>query len=313
MNRLAQIAQRLALVLLIGPSVASAHAVTGTVLDPHGLPVVGAQVTLSCTGHLTMVKTDSKGRFSFPDQVPNVGCRVVVVHKGFAMFEQNIEILRYLLVELTVKSVPVSITVLEETADSAAYNPVAFGSVSLSGAELETISDDTGELIRWVKLLAGTTLDRDNIYINGLPADRLPPARVIDRIAINQEPFSAEYSDSGGNHIEISEKVPDRQYRVYLDGLSFVATQSPMVPGLRSISRSASTGATGPIPKLPLIFSTDASFHHYRREKARAGGARSVTKNSLAVPSSVEDQGLINFASSAEFVGSPKACAHISN
>jgi hypothetical protein len=133
--------------------------------------------------------------------------------------------------------------------------------VSLSDIELRDISDNSEDLIAYAKQLAGVFSGSDSLYVDGLPADRPPPADTIAAITINPDPFSAEYSDGGNNHIDIITKKAERKFRVTSLGVS-VGPRVPdgVNPSLGSTSDAANVGITGPVPHLPVAFTTTAHY-----------------------------------------------------
>ena len=104
--------------------------------------------------------------------------------------------------------------------------PSSLSSVSLSTDDLEDISTNGEDLLAYAKLLAGTTSGRDSIYVDGMPADRLPPADQIESISIDADPFSAEYADGGDTHIDISTRRTDRKFAVSSASVS-LGTRAP--------------------------------------------------------------------------------------
>ncbi|MDA2925072.1 hypothetical protein MYX65_10570, partial [Acidobacteria bacterium AH-259-L09] len=141
-------------------------------------------------------------------------------------------------------------------------------SVTLSQLELKRSANNTPDLIRYAKALAGTTLGPDRIYVDGLPSSSLPPAEAIAQITVNRDPFSAEYAESDRNHIEITTKSPDRQLRFNFSGASLgFGGGSVLASDTSSTSRSTMLGVTGPIPRSPLTFSMHASLGYFRQDQ----------------------------------------------
>jgi len=179
-------------------------------------------------------------------------------------------------VALSIAPLRQKVSIQEERPSLQRVNSV--GSVSLTRAELEGISNNTSDLIRYAKLLAGAPSPADNTYVDGLPAKVLPPAEMVSQISVNADPFSAEFSDGDQNHIEITTGSLDRKLRFNLGGGSFgLGGNSILAPGLRSSSSWASPSASGPIPHLPFTFSFRGNFgSNWSQQLVQAVGPRAV-------------------------------------
>jgi hypothetical protein len=228
----------------------------GTVSDPRDLIVSGAIVTLTCGGHDRSVTTDSQGRFMFAEKAISGDCVISVNRRGFAPFHETVDPdTETLSVRLSLAVISQSVTVV---ADADPLLSPSLASVSLSHNELENISDDTGELIRYAKMLAGATTGTDVVYVDGLPSSVLPPAEMVARITVNGDPFSAEYADGDFTHIEITTRSADRRFRYGFGGFSLgTGGRNPLGPSLATRSRSGNGYISGSVPHLPLTF----SFH----------------------------------------------------
>ena len=248
---------RLSGILILVSLRADTGAVRGAVSDPQGLVVPDAQVTLTCAGSDWRVKTDGHGRFVFA-ALPDVrGCEISVAHLGFASFSDTIgEGADQLTVRLRLAPVREVVNVVAgETEPDPLLHPV-LTSISLSGEELRRVSNGTTDLIRYAKLLAGVNAGPEIIRVDGLLSTELPPAEMIERITVNENPFSAEYTDGDRTVIDITTRARDRQFRVNLDGGSLGAGgHQTLRPGLRSASRSEGFSLSGPVLNLPFTFS----------------------------------------------------------
>lgn len=87
----------------LGQSLGNAGAIRGTVLDPSGAIVVGADVSAanSATGYTQTTKTQADGSFQLPN-LPFNPYRLTVDAQGFAPFTQNVDVRGTLPVELTI-------------------------------------------------------------------------------------------------------------------------------------------------------------------------------------------------------------------
>jgi hypothetical protein len=241
------------------PALSGAEGLKGTISDPDGLVVPGAVVVLRCGGHNKFVESDSRGQFEFFAKPAGGACEISVTHPGFSRSRESVD--RHagsLTIRLSVAPLSQAVSVASEP--DPLLRP-AFSSISLSGDELRTISNNTRDMIRYAKQLAGVTTGPDVVIVDGLPSSTLPPAEMIARITINGEPFSAEFSDGDLTHIDIITRNSDRRFRYGFGGLSLgVGSHNTLDPNLRSDSRSGNGYVSGPVPHLPLTFSLHGTF-----------------------------------------------------
>jgi hypothetical protein len=260
----------------------------GYVADPHGHAITRASVVLTCGQITAITETDPLGQFIL-DAPPNVErCVLRISHPGFESLSQRVGVSsKPLLIQLRLSGINEVLNVSSEDKARVLSNETRLASVSLSDIELKTISNNTRELIRYAKALAGTTLQRDTIYVNGLPTSVLPPAEIIERLSINADPFSAEYSESDTNRIEITTKSAERRWRLNLGGASLgVGGGSILDSGLRSDSRSTNLSLSGPIPKLPITFSLSAGLGDDRKDQLITAVVPKLQTSGLAAGSS---------------------------
>ena len=245
--------------IMLGVSLRGAE-LAGSVADPARLPIPGAAVRLSCTAGERSALTDQHGRFRF-----SVGagtsdacsrCLTRILLRTRRPFLSGRRTLR---IQLQIASVRQTVTVA--AAGRNALPPATIGTVSLSGDQLKLISNNTGDLIQYAKLLAGVTGGSDAIYVDGLPTSILPPVNNIACIIVNADPFSAEYSDADQTHIEIITKTGDRQLRANFGGGALRRRrQKRSADQCRGEISYSNWSVSGPIPFLPLTFSAVANF-----------------------------------------------------
>lgn len=206
----------------------------GTVVDPQDRFIVGAQATLHCGTHSERTATGPEGQFGFPARPSFEHCELAVTHPGFVTFETMLEAnLLPTLIELHLAASKQGISVRSNAQDLRQVLQSSLGSASLSNGDLRGISNNTADLIRYAKALAGTDSTQDAIYVDGLPSATLPPVAMVGRIDINTDPFSAEYSDNEQTHINISTKSADRNLRFNLGGAGVgVGGNNPLAPSL---------------------------------------------------------------------------------
>jgi len=238
----------------------------GIVVDPQGRLLVGAKAVLTCGQTREAAWSDSQGRISFQQRQERESCTLSVTYPGFASFQRVVsEAPDPWVIELRLSTVEHVIDVFEEQEEGVS---TTLSSVTLSELELKRISNNTADLIRYAKALAGTTLGKDRIYVDGLPSSSLPPAEAIAQITVNRDPFSAEYAENDRNHIEITTKSPDRQLHFNFSGASLgLGGGNALASDSDATSRSTNLGLSGPIPRLPLTFSMHASLGSFRRDQ----------------------------------------------
>lgn len=246
---------------LLGVSLHAA-VLSGNVVDPAGLPIPGAAAALECGQGRQSTVTDAQGRFRFAVNTGDAACEISVAHAQFANYRQMASgAAETLTVRLEIAPVRQVLNVEADRQDASPLARPAFGSVSLSEDQLKSISNNTGDLIRYAKLLAGVSGTPDVIYVDGLPSGTLPPAQTIASVTVNADPFSAEYSDGDQTRIEIVSKSPDRQVRVNFGGASLGAGgNNVLAAGAASQSNSGNWTISGPVPWLPVCFSAEASL-----------------------------------------------------
>lgn len=247
---------RAALVVLCFVLSGAASTVTGVVVDPQGLPVPGARVELACPAHRASVKTDTQGRFEIAGAAD--GCRLSVLLRGFSPVHQPVGRTTAFVIRIPVADVTETVTVTPGPA--ARVRRAAPGSVSLIDTELKAVAGNTTELVRYASLLVGAAIRPTTVYVDGLPAGVLPPIETIERISVNADAFAAEFADGDVTFIQIVTKAPARTFRfnagsdvLGLGGRDLIA------PGSRSVSRSGNVRVTGPVPHLPVTFSSAVS------------------------------------------------------
>lgn len=244
-------------VLVFGIKVAAqAETLSGTVVDPQQHVVAGAKVSLVCEKHLDTRKTNGEGEFTFTLQVFPANCKIRAVYPNFAALELPVGRRRTFILQLQIAEQKQTVSVAAEQLSRAPLD-----SVSLSDAELRAISNNSDDLIAYAKQMAGVYSGADALYVDGLPASHPPPADRIAAIAINADPFSAEYSDAGNAHIDITTKQAERKFQITSAGAS-LGTRAPngLNPSLGSTSETAILGLVGPVPYLPLVFTTNFNY-----------------------------------------------------
>jgi hypothetical protein len=216
---------------------------------------VGAKVELACGRRTFSIQADIQGRFAVALPDARSRCVLKVTYAGFAPFQRALGTdPGFLPVRLSIAELKESVRVSAPGRESLIRGGPRF--VSLTDDQLRPISNNTGTLIQYAKSVAGGSQSSDAIYVDGLPASSPPPAEMISRISVNDDPFSAEFADGDANLIEIVTKSPPRRLRFNLGGASLGAGgHNPLAPSLRSVDRAQNLSVTGPLPRLLLTFS----------------------------------------------------------
>jgi hypothetical protein len=247
---------RAALVVLGFVLSGGASPVTGVVVDPQGLPVPGARVELACPEHRASVTTDAQGRFEIAGAAD--ACRLSVLHRGFSPVHQPVGRATAFVLRLRVADVTETATVTPDAA--ARLRRVAPGSVSLIDTELKAVAGNTRDLVRYASLLVGAAIRPTTVYVDGLPAGVLPPIDAIERISVNADAFAAEFANGDVTFIQIITKAPARTFRVTAaSDLLGLGGGDVIAPGSHSASRFGNVRVTGPVPHLPVTFSSAVS------------------------------------------------------
>lgn len=254
------------LVLLALPLIVKCDMVVVSVFDPQGRLVVDADVALSCPVEARAGLTDSDGQFVFLVAPTENHCSLKVTHTGFGAVEKILDKNdKAISIVLHLPAIEEEVSVTSKSQDLKDLSNSWIGSASVSDQELQGISNDTQDLINYAKALAGADTSRDVVYVDGVPSATLPPAQMVGRIDVNTNPFSAEYSDPGMNHINITTKNADRTIHFNAGGNGFGwGGQNPLGQNLSATTHGGNFGISGGVPHSPLTFSlrTNLSSSH---------------------------------------------------
>jgi hypothetical protein len=241
---------------------AHAQGVAGIVLDPQDRRIVGASIVLTCAERMACTFSDAEGRFTFRTEAAPEGCALRVTARGFTPTTTPASPGADVTVRLTVAPVVETI----EVRPRAVSAPMATAGVVVSREQMRTISDDPAEILRVAKARAGPAAGHA-IYVDGLPAQQLPPVSRMASLAVATDPYSAEYSDPSLQRIDIVTLHPDRRWRVDFGGSpGTIDGDSPL--GDRSRSRSLRGGVAGPSPWAGGAFSVHADVDELGGERA---------------------------------------------
>ena len=182
----------------------------GTITDPSGAVVSGVSIQLRGPAREQRVRTDSTGRYSFPELAPG-NYQVRITARGFSVVQKkNVEIRqpRILDVQLAIHGEAQVVTVEDELGRVGATADANGDRMVLRERQLAALSDDPEELALQLQALAGPAPGPGGgeFFIDGFTGGRLPPKSSIREVRINSNPFSPEYDRPGFARIEIFTK-----------------------------------------------------------------------------------------------------------
>ncbi|HXM98052.1 MAG TPA: carboxypeptidase regulatory-like domain-containing protein [Candidatus Dormibacteraeota bacterium] len=235
------------------------------VTDPSGASVANATVIVTTpSGEANQGTTNKDGICDFKSLAPGA-YSLKAIATGFTPFAKDkFEITSG---KISTVNVVLSIEIQEqkvEVTDSPSrldLNPSSnAGAITITGKDLEALSDDPDELQAELQALAGPSSGPNGgqIYIDGFTGGQLPPKASIREIRVNQNPFSAEYDRLGYGRIEIFTKPGTDQLhgQLYISGTTAALNArnpfehfAPGVqpPGYDSVQYSGEVG--GPLSK----------------------------------------------------------------
>src|SRR5438132_4137064 len=181
----------------------------GQITDQLGAVIVGVAVTLTdADGKQQTTQTDSTGTYRFDNLAPGV-YSLKALQKGFAI--QTLPAVN-LSAGTKTQDFQLAVTIDEQrvTIDdmrSLSADPNSNKSArTISGKELNVLSDDPNELAAELDALAGPAAGPSGtqVFVDGFTAGPvLPDKQSISQIVINQNPFSAENERIGFGNIQI--------------------------------------------------------------------------------------------------------------
>ncbi len=187
--------------------------IRGTVTDPSGALVAGAQVQLSgAHGTSRSVTGGRDGSFQIAPVQPGK-YTLVISAEGFApaTIENVLVTSGKTVQEKVALQLPMEeqqVQVKEDSQELSTSPDENANSIVIKGKDLDALSDDPDELQSELTALAGPAAGPNGaqIFIDGFTGGQLPPKSSIREIRINQNPFSAQYDKLGYGRIEILTK-----------------------------------------------------------------------------------------------------------
>ena len=184
----------------------------GVVLDERGDAIPNADIILTDKdGKERKARSTFTGEFSIPNVPPGI-YTLTSAYQGFqtqVINELKIPTTGGLLkVQMAIAAVEV-ITDVSVNNQAVTVEPDANMNATVLGEEfIKNLPDNEDDLRDMLNALAGPTASGTGaqIMVDGFSGGRLPPREAIMQIRINQNPFSAEFSNSGFGRVEIITK-----------------------------------------------------------------------------------------------------------
>jgi hypothetical protein len=249
---------------LSGRAAAQTAALHGTVLDPSGAAVPGAQIVLIGADQVLETQSGADGRYEFRALAPG-SYAVSTSAKGFAPLKiQNIAIaagqVKELNLPLAIAIEQQEITVTGQNHGVGVNSDQTASATILKGSALDALSDDPTELQNELQALAGPAAGPNGgqIYIDGFAGGQIPPKSSILEVRVNQNPFSAEFDRIGYGRVEIITKPGSQKFQGSVNGYgdtSALNTANPLVTQQPSYYQYSIGGnLAGPISKNASYF-----------------------------------------------------------
>jgi hypothetical protein len=185
----------------------------GRVLDPSGAAIPKAAITVTGSNQsVRAVESDNTGSYTVLG-IPPGEYAVRVSAPGFGIYEQTVVVdapgasASTLDVHLVIASEQQRVTVSDEQRVS--VDPASnAGATILTGAQLDSLSDDPDQMQADLLALAGPASGPNGgqIFVDGVSGGRLPPKGSIREVRVNSNPFSSEFDGPGRGRVEIFTK-----------------------------------------------------------------------------------------------------------
>jgi Carboxypeptidase regulatory-like domain len=210
------------LAVVMGAFALSAQSVSvlrGQVMDDVNAVIPGAVVTLtSVDGKARTATTNAAGEFALANVAPG-RYQVSVVFEGFQPY-LNRELLvtaapAPLKIVMAVAAVTVETTVSAEDPANTTEPDKNLNALVLGEEQIRDIlADNEDDMREQLSALAGPAgAGGAQFVVDGFSGGRLPPKEAIFQVRINQNPFSAEYAQTGFGRIEIITKPGNDKWR----------------------------------------------------------------------------------------------------
>jgi hypothetical protein len=183
--------------------------------------IPGAKVTLVLPGGKTRVVTaNANGEFSIPNVVPGVYNFYVEMKefKPFVITDLKVPQADPLKVLMKVADVEIATDIVAD-ASGVSVEPDQNLTATVLGEDfIKDLPNNEDDMLEVLQALAGPGASASGqsgaeILVNGFRGGRLPPKEAILKITINQNPYSAEFSNPGFGRIEITTKPGNDNWR----------------------------------------------------------------------------------------------------
>jgi hypothetical protein len=192
---------------------ATTGALRGRAVDATNAVIPGVTITLSSTSGQTFTTTSTgDGTYLIPNVTPGSYTLNTQVAGFSPLTRDSVVITAATATRVTLHLQPAVTATVTVTADNTQQLSVASdanaSTLTLTGKDLDALSDDPDELSDELNALAGPAAGPNGgqIYIDGFTGGTLPPKSSIREIRINQNPFSAQYDRVGFGRIEVFTK-----------------------------------------------------------------------------------------------------------
>ena len=200
--------------------VAQTVVLRGQVVDEFGAVIPNAEVRVTDKdGRERKTKSNYNGEFSFTG-IPAGTYTVASTYEGFAPYlntQLQIPIQDPL---LTIVMTVAAVNIVQEVAantSTISTEPDQNMSATVLGEEfIQNLPDNEDDLRDFLNALGGSaagSMGGAQILVDGFSGGRLPPKESIQQIRINQNPFSAEFSNPGFSRVEIITKPGNDRWR----------------------------------------------------------------------------------------------------
>lgn len=225
------------LLLSISANAQQASTLRGQVVDEVGAVVPGAKVVVTRIGSDTprTASSNAAGEFTIPN-LPAGAYTVKVEFEGFepyALDSFTLPSTKPLTITLKVATVNIT-TDITTDAKGVSVEPDQNLSATILDEDFiqKNLPDNEDDLRTYLQALAGPSAGgasggqgQAQIIVDGFSGGRLPPREAIMQIRVNQNPFTAEYSNPGFGRVEIITKPGRDQWR---GNISFSARNSAL-------------------------------------------------------------------------------------
>jgi hypothetical protein len=252
--------------------------ITGTVQDGTSAIISGAavQITRADGSVFATTTTDDGGHFQLPS--PGAGdFNLIVSLSGFSTLTRPLHILRSVPAPLTltmdIASVATDVTV-NANQDTALTDPSSNGdSASLTADDMKALPVLDGDILSTLAAFLDTGTAGEGgptLVIDGVESKTLGVSpSAIERISINQDPYSAQYRQPSRGQVEIVTKAAADNFHgefsfnfrdAVFEGTNYFSRVKP--PSQRRIYEGFLTGPTG-LKNTPFLFSFTRNERDY--------------------------------------------------